>query len=101
MVDTSENFNSEWGDDDTIKKYEKDKNKYDDLKPFRTLHFNPKIWVPGLFTYYQLKELKENPTFEDMTNNEKNLEYTSILFGEIMLDLLKAGAAYIIYKSFV
>ena len=36
-----------------------------------------------------------------MTNNEKNLEYTSILFGEIMLDLLKAGAAYIIYKSFV
>ncbi|NOQ38233.1 hypothetical protein GQ472_05070 [archaeon] len=94
-----------WGDSKIIDKYER-KERNDgiinsDKENLGSLRFEAKMWVPGLFTYYQLKALKEKPTFDDMTTKEKRMEYASIIFGEVMLDVIKLGAAgalYAIYK---
>jgi len=90
-----------WGDEGIIDNYENTQIIRDDIEKLGSLRFNAKMSVPGLFTYYQIKALKENPTFKDMTTKEKNMNYMSIIFGEVMLDLIKlggAGALYAIYK---
>ncbi len=90
-----------WSDENIIKKYENTKIIRDDIEKLGSLRFEAKMWVPGLFIYYQLKALKKKPTYEDMTKKEKREEYASILFGEVMLDIIKlggVGALYAIYK---